>query len=192
MGKIDWSAIGTWVQALGALGALYFLYKTFKTQEDVLKSQNETIDIQNKTLIEQQQLTKLELDKYRDSVMPILEIIEKKTSLKEGNQVSTVSLIVKENYLHTFQLVYSLPDTVSVTGNSSLFSEYAWEGSVITIEFVVKMNNVILRVDEFYEVFEIKCKFKDRLGNIYSQNLLFKGGEMFYIEPPELLVLQLN
>ncbi|EHQ41558.1 hypothetical protein [Myroides odoratus] len=166
MCEIDWKIVPNWIQAISSLGAIVsivFLWRTLKAQ--------------NKTLVEQQKITNLEIKKFRDNNKPFLKLVDFSGMMSNNfrNVYRTeIKLEVEDNLLIDFKFDTDLHNDYRIISN------LIYENTIVNVG-----TTILIEIEIDHTLFSTRHSIDFELSDIKSRNLVSKnklGKIVFYFK----------
>ena len=167
--SIDWGSFPDWVQAIAAVFAAVGLIVTLKLQREAL--------------VEQQKITKLELEAFINGYTPVFELSNIMYG-RVGREASvTFDLIITKNALSELSIAHNFPDNMEYVEPYYVKDVILPDGYTLNNTIKFTLEPVIVEMTE-YSGNTITFTFNDTLGNKYEQHLVYKGSTLLFLYPP--------
>ncbi|WP_407517569.1 hypothetical protein [Elizabethkingia anophelis] len=165
---IELNELPDWIQAFGAtIASLGLIY---------------TLILQQKTLKEQQVITKLEQKKFLDSNLPILQL-ENIEYLKQGQYRKVIfDVVISENNLQNLTIGHNFEDNFTITMPYYVKDVVLSKGYKFSFNIEFTLSPVFTEITE-YSGNTIWLNFEDKYGNKYEQYIIYKGSDLVFLQP---------
>lgn len=163
-----WGTVSDWVMIFVTAGTAYLLWRTFR-------SQNDSIDIQNRTLMGQQEFNLLQEEINRVTVIPLITI----HNIKRTSDTSqSVTLILNKNPAYLFAVFKNDVGYFAVGFEHHLGVVNNWpEGGKITIENIATITD---------SPKDMVFSYRDISNRLYVQFLRLEINGRFMLSTPFL------
>ena len=167
-GSIDWDKVPNWVQAIGAIIASVGLVYTLLLQQRTLK--------------EQQKITRIEQENFLKGHLPLLELLN--ISYTKSGQDRTVKfeIKIKSSPLQKLTVEHNFPKDHEINIPHIISDVILPVNYTFKFYFSYTLNEVFIEVIE-YSGNSLIFFFEDALGNKYRQLLVYKGSDLVFLHP---------